>query len=131
MFSILPHVSFFVPFSYMSFPLSSGGGHRGEFTIRERLRVHGGRPDPAVRPRETPGQRHKPHQRGEEEGQRQGREGEEEAAGGREGEREGETQEGHAERTRGHVQVRLEKSENQFNYIFFILMSRFYLGLDI
>lgn len=101
MLSILPRVS-----SCISLPVSSGGGHGGEFPIRERLCVHGGRPDPAVRQRETPGQRHQSHQRGEEERQRQGREGEEEA-GGREGERQGKSQEGHAERTRGHVQVRL------------------------
>lgn len=89
-------------------PLSSGGGHGGEFAIGTGLRVHGGRPDAAVRHREAAGQRHQPHQRGEEEGQGEGREGEgEEEAGGREGERQGKSQEGHAEGTRRHVQVRL------------------------
>lgn len=85
--------------------LFSGRRHGGEFTVRQRVRVHRGRPDSAVWPRKAPGQRHQPLQGGEEEGERQRREGEE--AGGREGKGEGETQERHAEGTRGHVQVKM------------------------
>lgn len=108
-FSAASPVSSLSLFSSWSFPLSSGGGHRGEFTVRERLSVHSGWPNPTVQHWETPGQWHQPHQRGEEERQRQGREGEEEAAaaGGREGERQGKSQEGHAEGTWRHVQVKL------------------------
>lgn len=92
--------------SFLVSSFSSGGGHGGELPVGKRLCVHHGRPDPAVQHGETPGQRHQPHQRGEEEGQRQGRKGEEEAAAA--GGRKGKSQEGDVEGTGRHVQVKLK-----------------------
>lgn len=88
--------------------LCSGGRHGGEFPIWERLCLHHGGPDAAVRrPRKASGQRHQPHQGGEEEGQRQTGEGEEETRWREgKGKREGKTKERNAEGTWRHVQVK-------------------------